>query len=150
MNRSGSHRNEGNQKSGICFQRKINLGGLIFIGNPIDDYSNALGGLRQFLPSPPPLWHPPVAIVLYYLRKRAIIVSQTWVQVIQHHRIRPRPHWGQGWCKGGGSIIIEEVISIERKPLTFRTFEIQYDKNRSFGDCFLCHAGLHAGTRSSK
>ena len=47
---------------------------------------------------PPPLGHPPVARVPYYLYT---IVEKFPVQVIQRHRNAPPPPWGQGWRKGG-------------------------------------------------
>jgi len=46
---------------------------------------------------PPPLWHPPIVIVLYY---QYAIVEKFPIQVIPGHRNAP-PHGGQGRRKGG-------------------------------------------------
>jgi hypothetical protein len=48
---------------------------------------------------PPPLGHPPYAIMPYCLYK---IVEKLSVQVLPRHRIRPHPQRGLGWRKGGG------------------------------------------------
>jgi hypothetical protein len=53
---------------------------------------DALGG------SAPPLWHPPVAIVPYYLYA---IVEKFPIQVIPGYRNAPRPPWGAGLVRGG-------------------------------------------------
>jgi hypothetical protein len=48
---------------------------------------------------PPPLWHPPIAIVPYYVYA---IVEKFPVQVMSRHRNAPPPPMGgQGWRKGG-------------------------------------------------
>jgi hypothetical protein len=49
----------------------------------------------------PPLRHPPVAMALYYLYT---IMQKFLPQVMQRHRMRPRPQRGQGWRKGGDPV----------------------------------------------
>ena len=53
--------------------------------------------MTLFWALPPPLWHPPVAIVPYYLYA---IVEKFSVQVMPGHRNAPPPPTGQGWRKG--------------------------------------------------
>jgi len=47
---------------------------------------------------PPPLWHPPVAIVPYYLH---ILTKNFSLEVIQRYRNAPPPPTGAGLAQGG-------------------------------------------------
>jgi hypothetical protein len=59
---------------------------------------DALGG------SAPAAWHPPYAIMPYYLYT---IAGKFSVQIFPRHHMRPHPRWGQGWCKGGSQFLKE-------------------------------------------
>jgi len=58
----------------------------------------------------PPLWHPPVAIVPYFLYA---IVEKFPVWGMPEHRNTPPPPMGQGWRKGWSSF--EKRISTKQK-----------------------------------
>ena len=50
---------------------------------------------------PPPLWHPPIAIVPYYLYA---IAEKFPVSVMPRHRNAPPPPMGAGLAQGGAII----------------------------------------------
>jgi len=72
---------------------------------PVEDLQNILPGrnhliLIMTLPGalPPPLWHPPVAIVLHYLF--AIVAKSSHSGNTGASQCAPAPYGGQGWRKG--------------------------------------------------
>ena len=69
-------------------------------GNPLIIPSDSPGGLS------PPLGHPPVAMVLYYLYT---IAKKSPEQVMQRHRTTPPPFTGQGWRKGRACLTKKSV-----------------------------------------
>jgi len=73
----------------------------IFMGNHLILIMTLSGAL------PPPLWHPPVAIVLHYL---FAIVEKVPVQVIPgHHNAPPPPIGGAGLAQGGRSSLEKRI-----------------------------------------
>jgi len=64
----------------------------------LDINHDVLGG------SAPAAWHPPYAIMPYYLYT---IVEKYSVQIFPRHRMRPRPQRGLGWRKGGDLITLQ-------------------------------------------
>ena len=77
--------------------------------------------MTLFWALPPPLWHPPVAIVPYYLYA---IGEKFSVQVMPGHRNTPPPPRGQGLHKGGDH-------HVKRGFLQSIFFIIQHDPEKS-------------------
>jgi hypothetical protein len=69
---------------------------------------------------PPPLWHPPIAIMPYYL---CAIVEKFPVLVMPGHRNVAPPPMGAGLAQWGTIIILQEAFSRVKNNIKLTHFE---------------------------